>query len=181
MHYSITYILFFLGIFLEGELILLSAVIAAHQGFLNIWLVVAFAILATIISDVVYFNLGKHKAKKWLAKSKFAAKYEVVQNRLIKNRTKMLLTYRFLYGMRIITPFVLGTQEVTFLKFIKYSIISTLIWCFLFVALGYAFGEVIINSLKHIQQIEYYIIGGLIIIAIIFLLIKIVKKNEQEN
>lgn len=178
MHYLITYILFFLGIFFEGELILLTAVIAAHQDILNIWFVISLAILATIASDLFYFYLGKHKAKKWLAKSKFATKYEEVQNRLIKNRTKMLLTYRFLYGLRMITPFVLGSQDVTFIKFLKYSIISTLIWCFLFVVLGYAFGEVIINNLKHIQKIEYYIIGGLIIITIIFALIKFVKKNE---
>ena len=179
MHYAITYILFFLGIFIEGELILLSAVIAAHQGILNIWIVIILAILATIGSDIFYFMLGKHKAKKWLAKSKFAIKYEEVQKRLINNRAKMLLTYRFLYGMRMITPFVLGTQDITFIKFLKYSIISTLIWCFFFIVLGFSFGEIIINNLKHIQKIEYYIIGSLIIIAIIFILINWLKKISK--
>ena len=62
MHYIITYILLFFGIFFEGELILLSAVIAAHQGLLNIWVVIFVAVIATITSDVFYFNLGKHKA-----------------------------------------------------------------------------------------------------------------------
>lgn len=177
MHYIITYILFFLGVFFEGELILLSAVIAAHQGLLNIWLVVFIAIIATIASDFFYFNLGKHKAKQWIARSKFADKYKMLQKRLEKNRTKMLLTYRFLYGMRIITPFVLGSQNISNSKFLKYSVASTIIWCFLFVLLGYAFGEIIINNLKHIQKIEYYIIGTFVGIALLFIFIKLFKKN----
>lgn len=181
MHYIITYVLFFFGIFLEGELILLSAVIAAHQGLMNIWLVIGIAFIATITSDVFYYNLGKHSAEKWLAKSKFAQNYLVVKNRLIQHRTKMLLTYRFLYGMRMVTPFVLGTQQVSLFTFLKYSIISTVIWSLLFVGLGYTFGEVIINNLKHIQKIEYYFIGGLILVAIVFTLLKLIKKNKQKN
>ena len=175
MHLIIVYILFFIGIFLEGEFILLSAVIAAHQGILNIWLVISIAIFATISSDMVYFNLGKHKAEKWLAKSKFASKFEMVNQKLRNHRTKMLLSYRFLYGMRMITPFVLGTQKLEFAKFLKYSIISTVIWCIILVGLGYAFGEFIINSLKHIEKIEYYFIGCLIVFAIVLILINRLK------
>ena len=175
MHLIIVYIVFFIGIFLEGEFILLSAVIAAHQGILNIWLVIPIAIFATISSDMVYFNLGKHKAEKWLSKSKFASKFEIVNQQLRNHRTKMLLSYRFLYGMRMITPFVLGTQKLEFAKFLKYSIISTVIWCIILVGLGYAFGEFIINSLKHIEKIEYYFIGCLIVFAIVLILINRLK------
>ena len=81
----------------------------------------------------------------------------------------------------MITPFVLGTQQISLFTFLKYSIISTVIWCLLFVGLGYTFGEVIINNLKHIQKIEYYFIGGLILVAIVFTLLKLIKKNKQEN
>ena len=74
MHYILTYVLFFFGIFLEGELILLSAVIASHQGLMNIWLVIGIALIATITSDVFYYNLGKHSAEKWLAKKQVCSK-----------------------------------------------------------------------------------------------------------
>ncbi|PQJ81889.1 DedA family protein [Polaribacter glomeratus] len=178
MHLLVSYILLFLGIFFEGELILLSAVIAAHQGLLNIWMVILIAIFSTILSDIIYFNVGKYKAKKWLTNSKYAAKYEVVQQKLLKNRTKMLLSYRFLYGMRIITPIVLGSQEISISKFLKYSILSTIIWCFVIVGLGYVFGELIINNLKHIEKIEYYFIGSLIAITVGFLIFKMVKRKE---
>lgn len=178
MHYIITYILLFFGIFFEGELILLSAVIAAHQGLLNIWVVIFVAVIATITSDVFYFNLGKHKAKKWIANSKFATKFEKVNQRLHKNRTKLLFTYRFLYGMRMITPIALGAQEMPMLKFLKYSVLSTIIWCLVIVALGYAFGEVVINNLKHIQKIEYYFIGTLLTIAVGLLIYKLIKKRQ---
>jgi membrane protein DedA with SNARE-associated domain len=179
MHLIIVYIVFFIGIFLEGEFILLSAVIAAHQGILNIWLVIPIAIFATISSDIVYFNLGKHKAEKWLSKSKFASKFETVNQRLRNHRTKMLLSYRFLYGIRMITPFVLGTQKLEFTKFLKYSIISTVIWCLILVGLGYAFGELIINNLKHIEKIEYYFIISLLVIAVFYIIYKFIDNNKD--
>jgi membrane protein DedA with SNARE-associated domain len=159
----------FFGVFLEGELILFSAIIAAHQKLLNIWIVVIIAITATISSDVFYFNAGKYKAKKWLKKSKFSQKFEIVNKRLLKHRNKMLFFYRFIYGMRILTPFVLGTQDIRFVNFLKYSIIGTIIWCAIIVVLGFAFGEFILNNLKHIEKIEYYAIGLFGLIGIVFL------------
>lgn len=178
MQYILTYILFFFGIFLEGEFVLLSAVIAAHQGYLNIWMVIFIAIVGTITSDLFYFNLGKHKTHKILSNSKFSSKYEAVSKKLVKHRTKMLISYRFIYGMRMITPFVLGTQKLSTLIFLKYSIISTFIWCFVFVGLGYPFGELIINNLKYIQKIEFYFIGILLLIALVSLVYSLIKNKS---
>ena len=48
LHYLWIYSCFFLGIFIEGELVFLSAVITASHGYLNIWLVISIAMLATI-------------------------------------------------------------------------------------------------------------------------------------
>jgi membrane protein DedA with SNARE-associated domain len=172
LHLIITYILLFCGIFLEGELIFFSAVIAAHQGILNIWLVVIIAISATISSDFFYFNAGKYKAKKWLTKSKFSEKIEKVNEKLYKHKNKMLFLYRFIYGMRILTPFVLGTQDMKLKTFMKYSVIGTLIWSLLIVSLGLAFGEFILNNLKHIEKIEYYTVGMLAGCGVIFLAYK---------
>ena len=178
MHWILTYILLFFGIFLEGEIVFLSAVIAAHQGILNIWIVVLVAIIATLTSDVFYFNAGRLKAKKWLSKSKFTEKFESVNKRLLRHRTKMLWSYRFIYGMRMITPFVLGTQEISFTYFMKYCVLSTILWCSVFVFIGYSFGEIIINNMKHIEKIEYYVIAGLIIVSLFLIISKRLKKQK---
>lgn len=177
LHYIWIYTCFFFGIFIEGELVFLSAVIAASHGYLNIWLVVGIAIIATISSDLVYFNLGKHRAEKLMNMPKWKSKIIAVNTKLEKHRTLLLISYRFLYGLRVGTPLVLGTQNIKQATFLKYSIISTLIWVTLFTLLGLAFGELILAYLKHIQKIEYYIIGGFLAIAIIFLIFRFVKRE----
>tara|TARA_R110000868_G_scaffold404509_1_gene682767 strand:+ start:5914 stop:6459 length:546 start_codon:yes stop_codon:yes gene_type:complete len=177
LHYLWIYICFFFGIFIEGELVFLSAVIAASHGYLNIWFVVGIAVIATITSDLVYFNLGKNRAEKLMNKPKWKAKIEAVNQKLKKHRNLFLISYRFLYGLRIATPLVLGTQNITLTTFLRYSIISTIIWVTLFTILGLAFGELILTYLKNIQQIEYYIIGGFLAVAVILLILRFVKRK----
>ena len=177
LHYIWIYICFFFGIFFEGELVFLSALIAASHGYLNIWLVAAIAIIGTITSDLVYFNLGKNRAKKLMKKPKWKSKIELVHKKLEKHRTIFLIGYRFLYGLRVATPLVLGTQNIKLLTFLKYSSISTLIWAILFTTLGLSFGDFIITNLKHIEKIEHYVIGGLLIVALTFFIAKLIKKS----
>ncbi|MAL60180.1 MAG: hypothetical protein CMC14_09040 [Flavobacteriaceae bacterium] len=177
LHYLWIYVCFFFGIFIEGELVFLSAVIAASHDYLNIWLVIGVAIVATVSSDLIYFNLGKNRTEKLINKPKWKTKIELVNKKLEKHRTLFLISYRFLYGLRIATPLVLGTQNIKQLTFLKYSIISTLIWATLFTLLGLAFGELIINYLMRFQRIEFYIIGSLLLIAVVFLIFRFIKRK----
>ena len=177
-HYALAYAGLFLGVFLEGELVFLSAVIAAHNGLFNIWVVVVIAMLATITSDIFYFNLGRKKASEWINTSKWAKKLEKVQIKLGEHRTKLLLTYRFLYGFRIATPLLLGTQPIPFMTFLKYSVLSTTIWAVIFTTFGWLFGELILTYLNHIQKVEYYIIGGLLILALLFFIYRVITPKK---
>lgn len=175
LHYLWIYICFFLGIFIEGELIYLSAVIATAHGSLNIWLVITIAITATMTSDVVYFNLGRKRAAHMMTKPTWKSKIEAVNRKLEKHRTLFLFGYRFIYGLRIATPLVLGTQNISQATFLKYSFLSTLLWIIIFTALGLGFGELILRYLKEFQHIEYYIIGGAIAVAVLFLIARYLK------
>ena len=177
LHYLWIYSCFFFGIFIEGELVFLSAVIAASHGYLNIWLVIGIAIIATISSDLIYFNLGKNRAEILTNRPRWKTKIEVVHKKLEKHRTLFLVSYRFLYGLRVATPLVLGTQNIKQVTFLKYSIISTLIWATVFTFLGLAFGEIIINYLKRFQKIEFYIICGLILLAVVFMIFRFLKRK----
>jgi membrane protein DedA with SNARE-associated domain len=51
------------GIFFEGEMTMISSVIAGHKGYLNLSIVIALGITGTIASDVVYFFLGRKKGE----------------------------------------------------------------------------------------------------------------------
>lgn len=182
MHLILIYLGIFGGIFLEGEMVMITSVIAAHNGYLNINLVIAIGILGTLVSDNFYFYLGRSKGKKWIEKKeKFKTHVETINRKIEKHSTLLFLSYRFLYGFRTITPLVLGSSNISQKKFILYSFISTLIWAVLFSALGYLFGETIESNLDKIKQYEKFIIGGGILLISSFLLYRWKRKKPIKN
>lgn len=167
MHIVFIYLGIFLGIFFEGEMIMISSIIAAHHGHLNIWIVIIIGILGTFLSDCFYFFLGRKKGKAWLEKNtKLRNKRKVIDNQLKKTPILIFLSYRFLYGFRSITPLVIGTSTTKTTRFLILSGLSIVFWASVYSVVGYAFGEIIKSLLGDIQHIEKYIIAALVILAL---------------
>lgn len=179
MHILYIYIGVFIGVLLEGELVMLSSVIAAHHHYLNIWVVLAMGISATLCQDVLYFNLGRYQGQKWLKrKPAWQKKIEVVDKRIKKYPVLIFVTYRFAWGFRAVTPFVIGTAHIRPSTFYMFSVGTTLLWAAVYGSLGYMFGELIQSKLSHIEHMEKYVIGILAFLAIIVILIRrLIKKN----
>jgi hypothetical protein len=94
-------------------MVLLSSAIAAERGRLTLWVVMVIAFSGTLISDWSYFFLGRYLGINWInKKSFFQRKAEIVHMQIRKSLMLVLLSYRFLYGLRIITPFIPGTSNV---------------------------------------------------------------------
>lgn len=161
---------------------MISSVIAAHHGHLNIWLVIVIGIVGTYLSDCFYFFLGRRKGIAWLdKKKKLKKKHEVVDKQLKKYPILIFLSYRFLYGFRSITPLVIGTSTTSTPRFLLLSGLSIVFWAALYSALGYAFGEIIKSQLGHIQHIEKYIIGILVLVALAIFIYKSIKKRRKDQ
>lgn len=47
MHISLIYIGIFAGIFFEGEMVMITSVIAAHHGHLKLWIVITIGLAGT--------------------------------------------------------------------------------------------------------------------------------------
>jgi membrane protein DedA with SNARE-associated domain len=179
MHIILIYIGIFAGIFLEGEMIMISSVIAAHHGHLDLSLVVAIGFVATFSADMFYYHLGRIKGEKWLTKKKvLASKVEKVRGYLQKRLVVVLLTYRFMYGFRTITPFLMGVQPVKRFVFILFSISSTLIWCTVISACGLLIGEALKRYLKDIEEIELYAIAAILLTGILIYSVRIWRRDR---
>ena len=104
-----------IGTFLEGETILVLAGLAAHQGYLKLIGVIAAAFLGSLCGDQLFFYLGRKHAQAVLAKRPaWKAKAEKVHKLMSRYQTPMILSFRFLYGLRTVAPFVIGTRYEVF-------------------------------------------------------------------
>ena len=180
MHVILIYLGIFCGIFLEGEMVMITSVIAAHHGYLNLWIVVAIGLIGTYSSDFFYFFLGRKKGKGWLEKHpRYKNKYAVIDRKLERYPILIFLAYRFMYGFRTIAPLGIGVSKTKTSKFLILSAISTIIWGVTYGAIGYLFGEVIKKKLGHIENIEKYVIGILLLIAVFYFVLSRLKKHKQ--
>ncbi len=178
MHIIIIYLGILFGIFIEGEMIMISSIIAAHHGYLNLWLVVVLGLSGTYCSDCFYFFLGRKKGRAWLnKKQKLKNKAVIVDKKLKKSPVVIYISYRFLYGFRTIIPLVIGAGSTKTRTFLFFSAVSTFIWAVLYCTIGYLFGEILKSEQGHIEHIEKYIIGVLLLAGIIFIAIKRLKKK----
>jgi membrane protein DedA with SNARE-associated domain len=69
-------------------------------------------------------------------------------------QTPMILSFRFLYGLRTLAPFVIGMSPVSFKKFILLNAAGALVWAVAVGSGGYLFGhalEIFVGKIKHYE------------------------------
>jgi membrane protein DedA with SNARE-associated domain len=85
-----------------------------------------------------------------------------------------------MYGFRTVAPLVIGASKTKTSKFLILSAISTLIWGITYGAVGYIFGEVLKSKFGHIEHIEKYVIGVLLLLGgVIFVIYRVRHKERQ--
>ncbi|MGD9139858.1 MAG: DedA family protein, partial [Desulfobacterales bacterium] len=118
-----------IGTFFEGETILVLAGLAAHQGYLVLTWVIIAAFAGSLCGDQLFFYLGRKHSQAVLSKRPgWKQKAEKVHKMMNRFETPMILSFRFLYGLRTISPFVIGMSPVSVKKFILLNAVGALVW-----------------------------------------------------
>lgn len=150
------------GTFFEGETILVLGGFAAHQGYLQLPWVLVSAFLGTLLGDQFYFYIGRSKAQTTIEKrTNWKYKSERVFLLLRKHEILLILSFRFLYGVRTITPFVLGASRIRPIRFLVLNIIGAVTWSIVIGVMGYMFGHALETVIGDIKRYELWLFAGL--------------------
>ncbi len=163
VHYG--YAALFVGTFLEGETILIIAGYLAQDGFLDLPLVILAAFLGTFAGDQTFFFLGRHKGVGFLARRPaWRRNTEKAFALLNRYQVAVILGFRFLYGIRNVTPFVIGSSGLHPLRFFILNFLGAATWAVAFGSLGYHLGtfvEVVLRDVKKYEMIGLAVVGFL--------------------
>jgi len=136
------YLAVLIGTFLEGETILILGGVAAQFGSMELPLVILSAFVGSSCGDQLYYFIGRKQGRALLKRfprwSKAAAKVSV---HIKQHQNLIILTFRFFYGLRNVTPFVLGISRVPVAKYVVLNLAGAAIWATSFATLGYLLGE----------------------------------------
>ena len=123
------YLAILLGTFLEGETIMILGGVAAHMGYLSLGWVITFGFLGTLLGDQLYFYLGRRHGGDFLARRPtWSARAQRVHRFIERYPVLLILGFRFLYGLRTVTPFVLGSSQVSYLQFTLLNLTGAGTW-----------------------------------------------------
>jgi membrane protein DedA with SNARE-associated domain len=151
-----------IGTFLEGETILVLGGLAAHQGYLELPWVLVSAFLGSFLGDQIYFYIGRIKGRSLLERKPcWKEKSRKVFSLLERYHTTLILGFRFLYGLRTVTPFVIGAGGIAPLRFLLLNLIGALVWATTVGVMGYVFGRAFEIIIGDIRQYELWLFVGL--------------------
>jgi membrane protein DedA with SNARE-associated domain len=166
---SYGYLAVFIGAFLEGETILALAGLAAFRGYLDLYKVVAIALVAGFLGDQFYFFLGRFKGHQVL--SRFPSMHRRAQRfdaLLSRWHAPLIVGIRFMYGFRVVGPMLLGMGRVPAWKFVVYNFVGAAIWAPIIAGIGYSFGSVLKTALGHLKRYELWAFGAVLLAGILF-------------
>lgn len=155
-YHSYFYILFFLVIycetglvvtpFLPGDSLLFVAGAFAGSGQLHIGSLALILIIAAFLGDNTNFFLGKFIGKKLFSNpnSKIFRKDILDKTHEFYERhgSKAIIIARFIPLIRTFAPFVAGVGQMTYRRFLSFSVIASFLWVIIFLIGGYLFGNI---------------------------------------
>jgi len=162
------YIAVFVGALLEGETILVMAGFAAHAGYLNLALVILIAALGGFFGDQFFFTLGRLRGRQIMARfPSIAAQSARVERLVLRHQTWLVIGVRFMYGLRVAGPLLLGVSHVLPpLRFAALNLVGALLWGTLIGCAGYLFGRAMEMLLLDAKRYEAVLLGVLLLVGI---------------
>jgi membrane protein DedA with SNARE-associated domain len=161
------YLAILIGTFLEGETILVLGGLAANLGYLEIQWVLVSAFLGSFSGDQLYFHIGRHYGPRIIARRlSWQESAEKVYHILRRHQNFLILTFRFYYGLRNVTPFAIGAAGVDWRRFLLLNTLGAVVWTIVLAYLGYFFGAALEHYLPDFRKYQVYLLVGLLMIGI---------------
>lgn len=142
------YIAVFIGSLFEGEVILITASALAALGYLDLTKVFLVSICTTVFADQFLFFLGYKLGTDWLIKRvpKLTTAREKVFKLLHKMDIFFIFAFRFIYGIRTISPLIIGSAKIKPQRFVIFNILSGLCWASAGCFIGYVGADVVMDG-----------------------------------
>lgn len=169
LFFAYKYLVSFLGALIIGEEAVFLLSILSGRGLFPLGILIVFGFLGLIISDCIWFLLGKTKFVKYLrSRGRKTKSYQQMHfvNKTLRKRSEFLALFvsKFLFGIRSMKIMSVSAEGMRFKKFIKINTLCIIIWMPIMITLGWLAGQ-------GVSRIEYLVNGFGEVVEVIFVFI----------
>lgn len=155
------YLALIAGTFLEGETAILVASSLVYSGVFGGAETVFFAFFGSFVSDWLYYLIGRFNGTYFVdRRPSLKLKMEPARRFFEHHRVQILLSYRFLYGLRAVLPVMIGLTGVRPLTFLGYSVVAGMLWASMVSAAGYYAGVFFQLTPQSFEENGLFVILG---------------------
>ncbi|WP_448678706.1 DedA family protein [Pseudomonas nicosulfuronedens] len=163
------YFALFLGTFFEGETILVLAGFLAFRGYMQLEYVIAVAFCGSYAGDQLWYFLGRRHGRKLLArKPRWQKMGDKALEHVRKHPDLWVLSFRFVYGLRTVMPVAIGLSGYPPARYLLLNGIGAIVWATVLGSAAFYFGSVLEGVLGNIKKYELMVLGGLVVIGLLF-------------
>ena len=167
--------------FLPGDSLLfaIGALAAKPSSSLNIWIAAAILLVAAILGDTVNYWIGR-KSGGWMMR-KFPkivkpAHIEKTNEFFVRYGGKTIIIARFVPIVRTFAPFVAGSGEMDYRRFMSFNVVGAVLWVGLILPCGWFFGNIPI-----VQKNFELVVLGIIGISVLPMVIEIARAKLKKR
>ena len=176
------YVAIFVGSFLEGETILALGGVAAAYGYLSFAGVIAVAVLGAFFGDQTAFFIGRRYGQRILARyPALAAKAPRVQELVRRWNAPAVIVLRFLYGLRIAGPIVIGSCGISPWRLAFFNFIGTLLWAPLVAGIGYFAGQALEAWIGRMRHVQIVALMAVVLVAVVCWLMIVWRRTRRSG
>jgi membrane protein DedA with SNARE-associated domain len=171
-----------LGTFFEGETVLILGGFAAYQGYFKLPWVILVAFLGTLSGDQLSFYVGRKYGSKILAgRPAWQVRADRVRRLLERYQDYLILLFRFFYGLRFLTPFVLGFSQIPRGRFLLLNMVGALVWAIIVGTGGFLFGHALEALIGNLKRFEAEILGLVVLAGTLVWVIYLLYRRRRSK
>lgn len=160
----------FLGAGVEGEAVVLTGGVLAGRGIVPLWAAMLAATCGSAMVDQAWFWAARGLShKQWIIRQTTKPAFARALHFLERHPRSFILAFRFIYGMRTVSPIAIGMSGVSARLFVPLNLIAAALWAVAITWIGYRFGGDAIAVVRRVSGASVWgvaVIGVLIIMGL---------------
>jgi len=167
----------FVGFFLPGDSLLVTAGLFAARGDLDLWRIFLFVSLAAIVGDTLGYTIGARTGPRIFSRedSLLFHKKHLITTKEFYDRYGgiTIVLARFMPIVRTFAPLVAGVGGMRYRRFVFYNVFGGIGWVVSMTSLGYLLGRAVPDIDRHI----HIVIAIVIFLSLLPGIIKIAREK----
>ena len=167
--------------FLPGDSLLfaIGAIAADSTANLNIWMAAVIILIAAVLGDTVNYWIGR-KFGAWMVKTfpRIVKPSHIQKTNEFFGRYggKTIIIARFVPIIRTFAPFVAGSSEMNYRRFMFFNVVGAVLWVVTILPCGWFFGNIPIVKANF-----ELVVLGIIGISVLPMVIEIAKAKMKKS